>query len=437
MAVRGASTLILAAVLFSGCGAVDSLNFTTSNTSISNDAGPSTAVKLVSGVVVSSVPVANRVVVFQGSNGSAASGLTDGNGNYSVNVATLTPPYIVSVASVEGGKTIQYYSFAREEGVVNINPLTNLAVLAATGEADPYAYLAGSDTAKINRIDSSLDAAWTTISTKLQPLISVFISGTFNPITSNYTSVIGLHNFFGLVGFSVNNGTLTLTNLNKGTVIASAPVTGIATMTLDHAEFPSGSVPAVNGPIITSATAVQGGALDILGSGFMASGLDVVKLIDHAGATFDLTNFWYPDWFPSRNGDKIMRVLPANVAIGGATLTVTSISGSNTTASAPFYVTVRALAPYHGPVVSRAVGSRGDTMSINGTGFTTDGTDSVKLTDSSGSPYVLSIGRQGWIPSGTGTEIQLSLPFEIKAGPALITVNSNGQASPPFYLTIQ
>lgn len=82
------------------------------------------AVLTLGGTAAFGGPIPTATVTIQDTAGNAVTTTTDADGNFSANVAGLTPPYVLMVES--GGRKI--YSVAFEAGTANIHPLSDLVV---------------------------------------------------------------------------------------------------------------------------------------------------------------------------------------------------------------------------------------------------------------------------------------------------------------------
>ena len=98
-----------------------------------DDDGPGTSTggsvtlgSLISGIAATGAPVVNGSVDIKGSNGVVVSTITTSTGSYSVDVDTLTEPYLIKVTTPSGEKLISVASERdREVGrKVNVTPLT-------------------------------------------------------------------------------------------------------------------------------------------------------------------------------------------------------------------------------------------------------------------------------------------------------------------------
>jgi hypothetical protein len=109
----GASFLLAAAgVLIPACGSGSS-------------GGAAATPKALIGTAATGNPIANATITAKDRNGTVASGLTDVNGVYTLDVTGLTAPYLLKITTPT---PTDYYSVGTLEGVVNITPFTDLII---------------------------------------------------------------------------------------------------------------------------------------------------------------------------------------------------------------------------------------------------------------------------------------------------------------------
>ena len=91
---------------------------------------------ILSGTAAAGAAIIGQVTV-KGSAGNVVSALIEANGNYNVDVSTLTAPYMLRAEGTVGGRNYELHSFAEEADVgatVNITPFTDLIVSNAAGQ---------------------------------------------------------------------------------------------------------------------------------------------------------------------------------------------------------------------------------------------------------------------------------------------------------------
>lgn len=150
------------------------------------------------GVVATGAPVVGARITVKGTSGSPLTTVTDTQGGYTINVGTLTPPYILEASSgtVRGvANTLRLHTVATDEGIANITPLTELLV-ARLVQADPTTYFihvnvpGGTNTADIT--DTAIAMAQTAVVNHLRALatpVDVSTLGSF--ITTAFAAMSG------------------------------------------------------------------------------------------------------------------------------------------------------------------------------------------------------------------------------------------------------
>jgi hypothetical protein len=99
-----------------------------------NDDTTTTAPDALTGTAATGAPIAGDVTV-KDANGIELTIATSSDGSFTLDVASLTPPYLLKVMPADGTDTL--YSFASENGqTVNLTPATNLVMFLANGKAD-------------------------------------------------------------------------------------------------------------------------------------------------------------------------------------------------------------------------------------------------------------------------------------------------------------
>jgi len=132
--------------------------------------GGITASTTLSGTVAAGAPVVGTVNI-KGAKDSTASGNINSDGTYSINVASLTAPYILFARGTVNGQTIKMYSVGMAAGNVNITPITDLIVANALGgdPANGFTSWSASSASKIST--AVLKKAKDKVRTKLKPIL--------------------------------------------------------------------------------------------------------------------------------------------------------------------------------------------------------------------------------------------------------------------------
>lgn len=195
------------------------------------------------------------------------------DGSFSFDVTGLTAPFILKAEGSVGGQGVKLVSAATAAGTANINPLTNIAVAAATGITDPSSVYNNPLTYPITQVN--LDAAIGEIQTMLQSLDTAY-SATANPLTGSYSANhTGLDAVLDVVSVSLDTSTggISVDSKVTGTTIGAASIgaSGITvTNTISASEVPATST-------ITDLQAI-GNALSSLATTINLRGVSLVAL---------------------------------------------------------------------------------------------------------------------------------------------------------------
>ncbi len=182
------------------------------------------------------------------------------DGTYAIDVTGMKAPYILQATGTAGGTSYKLHSYADGAGTANINPLSNVVVASAAGVDDPAQLYANPDPATLQKIGANLQAAVSTLMTKLQPLLQQYNAQNTNPITTQYiANHLGLDEMFDYVNVTMANGVLTITNAQTSAVIFTGNVTGIANGTFTPGSMPPPPTP----PAAPTGVTATGGAGEV------------------------------------------------------------------------------------------------------------------------------------------------------------------------------
>lgn len=204
-----------------------------SSSSTGNTPPPASAT--VSGVVATGAPVALSQVTVTDANGRTVMGTTDANGNYTIDATGLTFPLLAKATytSATGAVTV-LYSYAKTSGTVNVNPLTNAAVVACTGTFDGT-FTPSAQTSIGNNLETKV--------AQLEALLAQFGAGNVNPVTGAYTIGSGLDSIFDILDLTVSatTGILTVKTKFDGATVATGNLSNISSLSI-----PASAVPIVD-----------------------------------------------------------------------------------------------------------------------------------------------------------------------------------------------
>lgn len=257
--------------------------------------GGDTVPTTVSGVAATGAPIANATVTLMDSRGNIATSSTDANGNYSLNVANHFYPFAIKV-DWNDGSAHTLYSFARIPGnTANINPMTNAAVLNASGASDltsfADSYFNSADRSALTQVAVNVNLALSNIQTKLDALLTRFAATSTNPFSVNYTiGTLGLDKLFDLVAFDISGGTVTIRNRIDNSVICSGAVNNAAAWSVNSANIPN-ALGTISITGISPASGTVGDHIIIAGTGFIANPtLNSVKIGSITATVFAATS---------------------------------------------------------------------------------------------------------------------------------------------------
>lgn len=180
---------------------------------------------MLSGTAAAGAAIIGQVTV-KGSAGNTVSALIEANGNYNVDVSTLTAPYVLRAEGTVGGRTYNLHSYAEDAdigGTVNITPFTDLIVANAAGQI-ASAYF--DDFVTQNTMDpittAELEAQETALQAKLQAVfddlgVDAAVDLLHTTFSADHTQ---LDAALDLVRISdTDTSVVTITNLIDGTTI--------------------------------------------------------------------------------------------------------------------------------------------------------------------------------------------------------------------------
>jgi hypothetical protein len=147
---------------------------------------PGSQPETVSGVAAIGAPLAGGNVYVKDSSGTEHGPYPiDANGNYSIDVTGFNnPPFYIRAEGVINGRPITLYSVSINPGTANVNPLTNLAIAAASG-LDPADVYNNPLTHPVAQTD--IDKAISDILTLLAPILNnpAYNASNSNPLTDD------------------------------------------------------------------------------------------------------------------------------------------------------------------------------------------------------------------------------------------------------------
>jgi hypothetical protein len=221
--IMAALCCCLAPFLLSACG-----NTAAGVAAVSASAGTATAssAATVSGIAAAGKPLSGNVYLRDASYPSRTlSAPINPDGTFSLPVDGLNAPFLLKAVDSTGNAS---FAFGRTAGIVNINPLSNLAVAAASGSPDQQALSELFDnvnSAALNAVSASYPATQSGIMSALKPLLVTFAADGGDPFAGFFAvNHQGLDDLLGQVTISEAGGMVSITNSGTGASIFRGPL---------------------------------------------------------------------------------------------------------------------------------------------------------------------------------------------------------------------
>jgi hypothetical protein len=204
----------------------------------------SNAAKVVTGVAAYGAPLTGTISITDASYPpNKTSAPINQDGTFAVDVSDLTPPLLLKAAGTVAGRPITLYSFCTGTGTVQVNPLTNLLVAAASGSqgmSGLFELYSSHNRASMQVIINNLPTAKTSIQSALQPLLALYGTTGTDPFTTPYQiNHQGLDGLFDDVTITVANNRATVSNRASGAIIYTAMLDNLGSSTIASAALPS------------------------------------------------------------------------------------------------------------------------------------------------------------------------------------------------------
>lgn len=164
----------------------------------------------ISGVAAAGAPVSG-IVNVKGANGEVASSPINTDGTYSLDVSSLTPPYILFAEGTVNGKGIKIYSVGVSAGTINITPVTDFILRNAIGRSVETAFNSWGTT---QVSEAALSTAETDVQTQLTPLLNAMgVPSDTDLLTTPFQADhSGLDAVLDAIEISYNGNTATIVN---------------------------------------------------------------------------------------------------------------------------------------------------------------------------------------------------------------------------------
>ena len=148
------------------------------------------AASTLSGTAATGAAIVGGVVTLKCASGTTASPITGADGAFSVDVSGATLPCLVKVSYKDAnGAAQELHSLANSTGTVNVTPLTEMIVAAASGGAPSALFAAVKP--DLAAVSAKLPAALATVKTRLDNLGVDTTNLPKNPLGDKFTPAIG------------------------------------------------------------------------------------------------------------------------------------------------------------------------------------------------------------------------------------------------------
>jgi hypothetical protein len=184
---------------------------------------PQTPSKTVSGTAAGGLPVVG-LVSARGANGVTVESTILSDGSYSLNVNSLTAPYVLRAYGTVGDERVHLYSTGVAEGNINITPITSMITNRIMGGdlEDKYRDWS-SESASITVDESIIEAAEAAVQAQLAPILEAYgIDASTDLMSVDFDADhSGLDAVLDILDIEIDDSsdTVTVTNTTTGTTI--------------------------------------------------------------------------------------------------------------------------------------------------------------------------------------------------------------------------
>lgn len=188
----------------------------------SNSGSGSSSTNRLTGTAAAGAAVSGTITVA-GANGNTVGPLAiSSDGSFSVDVSTLTPPFMVEVEGTANGQTVHFFVAATETGRVNVTPMTHAATRMAMGN---------DVTSVTQTIPANIDVEGVAqkIASALQPILQQMgINASLDLVHGVFeANGVGIDEFMDLVGFEVDSdGDIIIRDRGTGGPLGEIPESG-------------------------------------------------------------------------------------------------------------------------------------------------------------------------------------------------------------------
>jgi len=250
---------ILIVVLLQACGGGSTSSGPTATVS-----GVSNPTATVAGVAATGAAIDGTVTLKDSTGITRSTVISLPSGAFSMDVSGLTPPYFLKATNNSG--TLTLYSISTGSGTFNINPLSNLVVVAAAMRIDPLAKTpdaafnnpANFSTLTAAQIQAATDIVMAQMPPAFKTALADYGVSNVNPLTDSYQIGNGLDKVFDSFVVTLNTATGKVQESQVAGNLASSGTTGI---TLSGANAGNYSFVTVPETLATIGGGVTGGGV--------------------------------------------------------------------------------------------------------------------------------------------------------------------------------
>lgn len=263
-----ATSLIV--VLLQACGGGSTSSGPTATVS-----GVSNPTATVAGVAATGAAIDGTVTLKDSTGITRSTVISLPSGAFSMDVSGLTPPYFLKATNNAG--TLALYSISTGSGTFNINPLSNLVVVAAAMSIDPLAKTpdaafnnpANFSTLTAAKIQAATDIVMAQMPPAFKTALADYGVSNVNPLTDSYQIGNGLDKVFDSFVVTLNTATGKVQESQVAGNLASSGTTGITLSGANAGNYSFVTVPetlATTGGGVTSGGITSGGVIGISGT---------------------------------------------------------------------------------------------------------------------------------------------------------------------------
>jgi len=210
----------------SACGGGGGGTSSVGSIGAASTAGAASAISTLSGVAAIGAGISGRISMLD-ANGQGRY-VDTADGHFTFNLTGMQSPVLLKAQWSNASGSQHLYSFASVDGVVNITPLTHLAVLAAAGATSPDSVYAAPSASSFSVLQRAMPAALARLQTLLLPLMTRYGVPNANPMTFRFLpDNTGMDALLDQVQFSYVGDSVVLSDKASGAILLSAPMSNL------------------------------------------------------------------------------------------------------------------------------------------------------------------------------------------------------------------